>query len=263
MTFSIPRPLEPFPPDWAGDRGPSAFSALWQDGGGRVLRLRGAVHWPCITALRAILADEVAYAGPPILIDFTDVTSVEPFCLETLRNAAERAEQEQRPVSLVCADVEVTATLALAGRRAMPRLFGSIDEALAPDGSVGPEPQLGCFQVQPHPRQPKQSATDVPDYLSVESLQVADACLIWLRGEIDIGSSPHLFARLARVPATTVVIDTSEVTFIDVCAMGGLMEARTFFERAGRHLVLVGVVGTVRRVVDLLGAEHLLRWPGQ
>ena len=90
---------------------------------------------------------------------------------------------------------------------------------------------------------------------------------VLIRGEIDPTSSPQLSASLAEAVTdgdAEVLLDCSQVTFIDSTGVYVILEADRLLAAQGREMLVVNVSPIVRRVFDLLGlAEslHIERGP--
>jgi anti-sigma B factor antagonist len=83
-----------------------------------------------------------------------------------------------------------------------------------------------------------------------------------LSGEIDIDNASHLRADLARAietDGTHLLVDCSQLTFIDSTGVAVLLEANSKLEANGRHMLLVNVTGGPRLVFEALGLTNLLR----
>lgn len=76
-----------------------------------------------------------------------------------------------------------------------------------------------------------------------------------LVGEIDAASTPELIARLDPLPVVDgdIVIDLSEVTFIDSSGLRALISAHQRAEQAGRRVVMAQPSAVVRRLLDISG----------
>ncbi|MFJ9770329.1 STAS domain-containing protein [Kitasatospora sp. NPDC101157] len=74
-------------------------------------------------------------------------------------------------------------------------------------------------------------------------------------GEIDLDTAPRLHRELSRALTEhrEVVLDLSEVTFMDCSGLGVLVRARNQADRSGRSLVLRGVGRPVARLLKLTG----------
>jgi len=84
-----------------------------------------------------------------------------------------------------------------------------------------------------------------------------------LRGELDSLAAPAvrdvvagLFGR--KDQSSPVVLDLTEVSFLDCGGVGALVEARSSAQSVGRRLALVGVQPAQRRLLDILGLSALL-----
>lgn len=75
-----------------------------------------------------------------------------------------------------------------------------------------------------------------------------------VRGEIDIQSAPQLDEALSNTAGDAVVLDLSDVTFIDSSGLRVLVMARTRIDSSGRSLVLcAGADSAVVRTIRLAG----------
>jgi anti-anti-sigma factor len=92
---------------------------------------------------------------------------------------------------------------------------------------------------------------------------VGDRCVVTLTGELDIATGKQLRRLLLGVVRSagtrTVVLDLSDVTFVDACAIGVIVDASEVAALAGREFRLVGVQGLPERVFCLVGLGHMLR----
>jgi anti-anti-sigma factor len=85
--------------------------------------------------------------------------------------------------------------------------------------------------------------------------------VVSLRGEIDASTAPKLASRLfglADEGKRAVIVDLSEVTFIDSTGIGVLLNAATQFAGRHAHLVVACDNARVLRPFELAGvARHL------
>ena len=85
----------------------------------------------------------------------------------------------------------------------------------------------------------------------------ADGKLVYaLEGEIDIGATKALHARIAELADATegdVVLDLSDVSFVDSSGLFTLIVLRDVVQTSGRRFVLAAPQSEVRRVLDLTG----------
>jgi anti-anti-sigma factor len=85
-----------------------------------------------------------------------------------------------------------------------------------------------------------------------------------LSGEVDMGTAKQVRADLSRVIRSNgghLLIDCTDLTFIDSIGVTVLLEAHRRLEAGGRHMVLVNVSGAPRVVLESLGLTDLLRLP--
>ncbi|MGW7444161.1 STAS domain-containing protein [Kitasatospora sp. NPDC054795] len=84
--------------------------------------------------------------------------------------------------------------------------------------------------------------------------------IVRANGEIDLDTAPSLRRALATALEThrEVVLDLSEVTFMDCAGLGALVRARNQADRSGRHLILRGTSRCVVRLLKLTGQHRRL-----
>lgn len=85
-----------------------------------------------------------------------------------------------------------------------------------------------------------------------------DRSTVWLIGELDVASAPHVRWALPTLAGRTLVVDLSRLAFIDMAGMSSLLLVRRNLERTGRTLLLRGASGRVRTVFELAGLAHLV-----
>jgi anti-sigma B factor antagonist len=100
----------------------------------------------------------------------------------------------------------------------------------------------------------------VPDLLHVTAEPLEDACLIRAVGEIDMSTVGALRREVdaARDEVATVLLDLSDVTFIDSTGLHLLLEASQDSADGGWGFVLVGSSAAVQRLIDVSGTADLL-----
>jgi anti-anti-sigma factor len=90
-----------------------------------------------------------------------------------------------------------------------------------------------------------------------ESMTVA------VTGELDIATAPRFSARLGellrRGYPPELIIDLSGVSFIDASGLRALTDLRSRVEQQQSVLVLEGVPGQMRRVIQLIGPARRFR----
>jgi anti-sigma B factor antagonist len=94
--------------------------------------------------------------------------------------------------------------------------------------------------------------TEAP--FELRSSQTSDAAVTEVVGEIDMGTAPRLEAaiRLAQESARLVVVDLSEVTFLDSSALNVLVRCQREFEVRGTALRIVNPVDhSVGRIFEI------------
>jgi anti-sigma B factor antagonist len=84
--------------------------------------------------------------------------------------------------------------------------------------------------------------------------------VVAVRGEIDVATAPELRQRLDELFAggdRTVVVDLSQVTFIDSIALGVLVGAVNRCRQVGGDLPLVLSEPRIRKVFDITGLTEV------
>jgi len=97
--------------------------------------------------------------------------------------------------------------------------------------------------------------------LSINRRDEAGGVVLALSGELDVVSAPELDLCLNEVMAEApdrVVLDLSELAFVDSAGMSVLIKARQDAESAGRTLVLGRPTEQVHRVFALVGLADWL-----
>jgi anti-sigma B factor antagonist len=85
----------------------------------------------------------------------------------------------------------------------------------------------------------------------------------FLRDEVDIGVAPQVRSDLMAAVAhdgAHVLIDCSQLSFIDSSGVAVLLEVNRDLEADGRHMLIVNVPEVPRRVFEVLGLSDLLRY---
>ena len=85
-----------------------------------------------------------------------------------------------------------------------------------------------------------------------------DVHIVTLRGELDVFSGDAVFEVLTEIAGSTVIVDLSELTFIDAAGLGAIIAAKNEIERGGNKLELGGASGMVRRVFEVEDLGYLL-----
>jgi anti-sigma B factor antagonist len=102
-----------------------------------------------------------------------------------------------------------------------------------------------------------------PDAYAVRRGAAPDGVVVvQVEGELDLGAAPaldrHLGAAREERPRA-VVLDMTEVRFVDSSALRALLRARQALADDGVELVLAGVAAQVRRLFELTSTDGLLR----
>src|SRR5215212_2217593 len=89
---------------------------------------------------------------------------------------------------------------------------------------------------------------------TVEFDPVEGALLVTATGELDLAAAPRLATVLSMATAGAepcVVLDLTEVDFIDSTALGAIMHASTEAEASGKSMLVVALEGPVRRLLEI------------
>jgi anti-sigma B factor antagonist len=89
-----------------------------------------------------------------------------------------------------------------------------------------------------------------------------EVALLSVAGELDLYTAERLQARIdeaGAVGADTVLVDLSEVSFVDSTALAVLVQETKRLEGRGHSLVLVTNDPRTRRVVEVSGLNRVLR----
>jgi anti-sigma B factor antagonist len=88
------------------------------------------------------------------------------------------------------------------------------------------------------------------DQFSRSVTDVGDIHLVALRGELDLATADGLSGWLIEISGSTVVIDLSELAFMDSSGIAALIQTKN---ELGDCLVLTRPRANVRRVFDITG----------
>ncbi|HKE36656.1 MAG TPA: STAS domain-containing protein [Candidatus Baltobacteraceae bacterium] len=86
--------------------------------------------------------------------------------------------------------------------------------------------------------------------------EIQDTPVLTLKGEIDFSNVPDLQKALAAMPAEDVVIDMSEVEFMDSSALAALVRYRKVTVSAGGSVTLVIASPLVLRVFEITNFDR-------
>jgi anti-anti-sigma factor len=84
-----------------------------------------------------------------------------------------------------------------------------------------------------------------------------------IHGDFDVATVPHYRALLRRainVSDADVLVDCTQMTFIDSTGITALLEAHRLLTERGRHLLVANVKPRLRRPFEILGVEDLLEY---
>ena len=97
--------------------------------------------------------------------------------------------------------------------------------------------------------------------LAIDTAQLPDRLCVKLYGELDGASAPLLRDRLASFisePLGDLIIDLSDLTFLDSSGLALFVTMHKQLERAGQRLVLVGPTPMARRVLEITRLNTIL-----
>lgn len=102
--------------------------------------------------------------------------------------------------------------------------------------------------------------TAKPEHLTVETSELRDGVVVVrLVGEVDMSSVDLMakqFEALTSGKTKSVILDASQVTFMDSTGLHGLVEGKRILHEAGTQIFLVPS-SQVRRVLELVFPEPL------
>lgn len=97
--------------------------------------------------------------------------------------------------------------------------------------------------------------------MSQSSHDDAGVVTLTVRGEIDLANVDEFHEDVAAAvasDATTIVVDLSEVTFIDSGGISVLLKGRRLADEQGKEYRVTGATGMVSQILDLTGVSaHL------
>ena len=102
--------------------------------------------------------------------------------------------------------------------------------------------------------------------LKIELSPELEICLVCVSGELDCTNAPVLDAQLHRLLTSTelrsVILDLSELEFIDSIGVECLLQATQHSRENGDRLRIVAVHPHVDRVLDITGSREVLPFLG-
>ena len=84
--------------------------------------------------------------------------------------------------------------------------------------------------------------------------------VVWAHGEIDLATAPALMQELAcavRTQQCRVIVDLTQVSFMDSTGLNALVLARRKAETSSGELRLVGACPLIRKVLRITGLERV------
>jgi anti-sigma B factor antagonist len=98
-------------------------------------------------------------------------------------------------------------------------------------------------------------------YLSVSVRERGQSVVVEVDGELDLASAPELERALRQAwlqERGLVVVDLTDLRFIDMAGLRSLLTAQQQAEQEGRQLLLANVPDAVRRVMALAHVDEVL-----
>jgi anti-anti-sigma regulatory factor len=77
--------------------------------------------------------------------------------------------------------------------------------------------------------------------------------LVWMSGDLDAGARVAVFDACCSSTGFAVVLDLSELTFLDSAGYAGIVDATRVLQSDGRTLTIRGIRGEPLRPLTLLG----------
>lgn len=88
--------------------------------------------------------------------------------------------------------------------------------------------------------------------LIVEASVEQDHCLLHLAGALDLSTRHQIHEACRAGTDASVVLDLTDLTFMDCAGYGGMVTTRTFLEGQGGTLTWRNQVGEPARLLDLI-----------
>lgn len=115
--------------------------------------------------------------------------------------------------------------------------------------------------LTPEQERAKSVVASVQNHFRVEMRREDVATVFSLRGELDLASSPTLEAALERADSSDtelVILDLSELRFMDSTGLSVLVKAQQRAQDAGRRFAVVRGGHQVQRLLDVTGVGERL-----
>lgn len=98
---------------------------------------------------------------------------------------------------------------------------------------------------------------ETPPQLSLVVEQQDHRTIVRLSGELDLVTAPA-FANALRTANSEIVVDFSDLTFLDASGLGVLAQASERAQRDGDSLIVVNAGPLAQRVFEVTELGHLL-----
>ena len=100
----------------------------------------------------------------------------------------------------------------------------------------------------------------VPKHFTIQTERDGETALIRLCGEFDLAAEEHFDRTVERLPldVQAIVIDLSELTFIDSSGLRALLRVWKASQDGGPQLAIVPGHGQVRHTMALTGSDRVL-----
>jgi anti-sigma B factor antagonist len=101
----------------------------------------------------------------------------------------------------------------------------------------------------------------IADDITVLDTRFGELVVVVAGGEIDYGASPWLRARideLIKAGRQRLVLDLSDVTFVDSTAIGVLVGAVNKLQELGGDLAVVCTHANVLRILEITGLDEMI-----
>ena len=99
-------------------------------------------------------------------------------------------------------------------------------------------------------------------YYQIDHDPIENGHLVVATGELDMSATPRLSTVLAMAcasPGGRLVLDLSEVAFVDSTALGTILKAAAQLEESGTNLAVVAPDGPVRRLLEMTNLTQRFR----
>jgi anti-anti-sigma factor len=108
---------------------------------------------------------------------------------------------------------------------------------------------------------------DPAQRMGVECTVAGPIARVRLTGEFDFGNTTRVQASLVEAVGEPgvqqVIIDLSELNFLDASGAGALIRAKRRADERGLSMYVIGAQGVPLLVLEILGAQDLLRRPSR